>query len=46
VAGNWTLGWKNGTGQTVYRIRWSAKGRRTDYFADAQTGHILGIAPE
>jgi uncharacterized membrane protein YkoI len=31
-------------GRTVYRLRWTTKGRRTDYLADAQTGHVIGVA--
>ena len=31
--------------RTVYRIRWTAHGRRDDFYADARTGHILGRTP-
>jgi uncharacterized membrane protein YkoI len=33
-------------GRTVYRVRWTTKGTRNDYLANAQTGHVIGVAPD
>jgi uncharacterized membrane protein YkoI len=33
-------------GRSVYRLRWFMKGARIDYLADAQTGRLIGVAPE